>query len=593
MNAVRVVLWASLFWLTIPHELFAQSLEDGMTDLPAAHSAIRSAARTPPPPGPPLRPPNMAWVNAKLAEMTLQDKITQMIIVSYNSGTADDYVLNKTVGGFIFQGNSNLAANIVAATNHLQEITSVPLLFAVDCEAGLGSRVMDATRFPMNMGLASARRTDLAYQQGGVTARECRAVGIHIGFGPVLDVNTEHINPIIGIRSYSENPTLVAQMAQAYMQGANAEGLLCTYKHYPGHGMTTGDTHSSLQTTDISEAELQATHIAPYSTLFASGTVDLVMSSHVWYTALDPGTTPWPATLSTAALTRILRNQLGYTGTVISDSFGMSGLTQACPTYDAVRKAVLAGLDIILTPASYADARNGLYDAVVYGVGGEQIPMSRIDDAVRRILVLKSRAGMPETTTVSASAVPGIISHPDHLAVAREIGIRTITGRIKRPADLPLTSTQSVLVYNLQTNNTIFYRYPETYFNDELTSYLPSAVCQNVPTTISDMTTLVNAAKTKDRVIVASYEWKPTVYTDQDTLVKQLISAGVHPIYVSFGSPYQFYEFPGLQVENFFTAYSSHFESQREMARELVGVGASQGQWPVTVPVKLSRFNLE
>ena len=143
-------------------------------------------------------------------------------------------------------------------------------------------------------------------------------------------------------------------MAQAHVQGANAEGLLCTFKHFPGHGATTGDSHSSLPIVDIPLAELQAKHVAPYATLIGAGMGDLVMSAHVWYPCLDPGVTAWPATLSTPALTDILRTQLGFTGVAISDSYGMSGLRLAAADSDSPRIGVQAGLDIILMPPDVA-----------------------------------------------------------------------------------------------------------------------------------------------------------------------------------------------------------------------------------------------
>lgn len=546
------------------------------------------------PTGPSLRPANLAWINSMVAQMTLDDKVGQMIMPGYSSGTADGFVTTYHVGGFLFSGNSNTAAALVAATNHLQGVTSVPLLFSIDCEAGLGGRCADgeATRFPMNMAAGSAMRPDLVRAQGGVTARECRAVGIQIGFGPVLDVNTEPVNPIIGIRSYSERPELVAQMAGEYVAGANAEGLLCTYKHFPGHGPTTGDSHNGLQTVSITREQLDTIHLAPYSTLFASGTVDLVMSGHLWYTCLDPGTTPWPATISNNALTGVLRNQLGYTGCVISDSYGMAGLLQAAgnSTYNAARMGVQAGLDIVLSPSSIPDAYNGIKDAVV----GGQISMARIDDSVRRILTLKSRAGMPEQTTVSATAYTGVLSHPENLAVAHDIGIRTITTRDIQPQDLPLTTTQSILVYDLSTANTIFYRYPSSYFDTELQAHLPGVQIQSVgqSLTTTQINNLAANALNYDRVIVASYEWHPALYySGQDTLVKRLISQGTHLIYCSFGSPYQYFEFPG--IKNYLCAFSSHYDSQQEMARELVGAGTASGQWPVSVPVTVSHFSIE
>jgi beta-N-acetylhexosaminidase len=504
-----------------------------------------------------------------------------MIMPAYSStAAAEGEIAASRVGGFVFLGNNNLADSILNATNHLQSVTSVPLIFSIDCEAGSGARLTDGTKFPMNMATAATANATLAGQEGRVTARECRAIGVQIGFGPCLDVNTEPVNPIIGIRSYGDNPALVAQMAQAHVQGANAEGLLCTFKHFPGHGATTGDSHSSLPTVTISVDELQTRHVAPYASLIGGGMGDLVMSAHVWYPSLDPGATAWPATLSVPALTGILRNQLGFTGVAISDSYGMSGLRLAAADSDSPRLGVQAGLDIILMPPDAAVARDSLLSAV----GGGQLTLGRIDDSVRRILMLKSRVGMPESTTVSLAAKNAVMQHPDHLAAARDIAARSICSARVQPSDLPLTPAQSVYCIVLNTSEQIFYRYPSGYFTDALKARIPSLDVTTASATITttQRATMVNTAKTYQRVVVANYNWKPTLTGNQAALVQDLLGAGVTVVYSNFGSPYQITQWPAL--ENYFCAFCTHYESQIEMARVLTGESPAPGTWPVAIP---------
>ena len=516
-----------------------------------------------PPPGPPLRPANEAWVEATLAPMSLDEKIGQLIMPQWTAQAAQQ-LRDYRVGGFIFLATAS--PTILNATNSLQGQTTVPLIFSIDCEAGSGARITDGTRFPMNMGLAATRRTDLATLEGRVTARECRAAGVQMGFGPVADVNTEPVNPIIGIRAYSDNPDLVAQMAQAYIDGAHAEGLLCTLKHYPGHGAANGDSHSSLPVVDVTRAQLEAVHLKPYRTLVNAGFADLVMSAHVWYPALDPGPNAWPATLSSVALTDILRTEVGFQGTVISDAFGMAGLQQAATTYDAVRIGVLAGLDIILMPPSVDDAARGLRDAVTSGL----ITTARIDEGVRRILRLKSRVGMPEHTTNSAETLAATIRHPDHLAAAREIGIGTVAAGAVRAGDLPLTASQKILCLTLSGSGQIFYLYDSTSFTQPLAARLPLLDVRQVSTTISSSAAaaIVADSAAYDRVVVASYNWKPRDTTAQESLVQALQAAGRRVVYVSFGSPYREHWYPpGLGT--FLCAFSSHYDSQDAAAQVL------------------------
>ncbi len=511
--------------------------------------------------------------------MTLDEKIGQMIMPVWSSADAAAHVTTYRVGGFCFLANSS--ATIVGATNALQAISPVPLIFSIDCEAGSGARITDGTKMPMNMALAATRDPALATEAGRVTARECRAVGVQIGFGPVLDVNTEPINPIIGIRSYSDDPALVAQMGGVYVDGAGSEGLLCTFKHFPGHGAAAGDSHSSLPTINITESELQAKHVAPYAPLIGAGKGDLVMSAHVWYPCLDPGTTPWPATLSTAAMTGILRTQLNFQGVAISDSYGMTGLLIAANnnTADAARLGVQAGLDVVLMPNSVSAARDGIRNAVTSGT----ITPGRVDDAVRRILILKSRVGMPESTTVPLSLAASTLQAPEHLAVAKSIARKSLCQVRVNPGDLPLTSSQTVLCLTMSASGSIFYQYAISNFTSALQARIPGLVVQTVSTSLTSgqRTTLVNTAKTYQRVVVTSTDWQPVLAASQSALVADLLAAGVRVVYVSFGSPYHIRQWPALQ--NYFTAFCSHFESQAEMARVLTGESAAAGQWPVTI----------
>src|SRR5690606_8647867 len=200
------------------------------------------------------------------------------------------------VGGFIFLGNNQNAADIVDRVNDLQAASPFPLWFSIDAEAGLGTRVADATIYPLLMAFGAANDPVLAAACGRITARECRALGIQVAYAPVLDVNTEPINPIISTRAFSDKPSLPAVLGKALSDGAHEEGILCTFKHYPGHGATAGDSHSSLPLVDVGVETMYAVHIKPYSEILPNNDKDLVMTAHVWYSAFYPDGA-WPATL--------------------------------------------------------------------------------------------------------------------------------------------------------------------------------------------------------------------------------------------------------------------------------------------------------
>ncbi|MEQ8820700.1 MAG: glycoside hydrolase family 3 N-terminal domain-containing protein [Sumerlaeia bacterium] len=529
---------------------------------------------------PALRDPDEAWVEAALAAMTLDQKIGQMIMPQWSPASAPSLMANYHVGGFIFLRVD--AATALNATNTLQQQADFPLWFAVDCEAGAGARITEGTIFPMNMAQAAARDTLLAREQGVVTARECRALGIQIGFGPVLDVNTEPKNPVISIRSSSDDPGLVARMAAAYVEGAASAGMLTTFKHYPGHGHTDLDSHLALPVVTLDCDTVFNTHVKPYETLIGQGLGDLVMSAHVWYPCLDPGTQPWPATLSEAALTGWLREDLGFEGVVISDAFNMAGLQNAISTSDGARIAVQAGMDVILMAPSTADAFNGIKN----GVLGGQLSEERINQSVRRILRLKSKVGLPEATTVPVENLD-ILGAAEHWAGAEAIGEKALSKARVQPGVLPLSTDMDVLVLAFSTNDSIFYRYGSFEFTDPFLTTLPTADVRTVFTNLSDSerAALVARAAIADRVVVTSRTWRPNNSSGQDALLRDLVAIDTPLIYLSFGSPYHDLNVPGL--ENFFCGFSSHYSTQRHAVDVLFGEAEAQAPWPVEVDLGL------
>jgi len=530
--------------------------------------------------GPPLREPDMVWVEDILSSMTLDEKIGQMIMPSAGS-SSESMIDQYHIGGFIFVGNNRQASDLIETTNRLQNYSPCPLLFSIDSEAGLGARVADATIFPLIMAFGATGDPALTEACGHITARESRSLGIQIAFGPVVDVNTEPFNPIISTRSYSDDPYLVTRMARGFIAGARSEGLLCTFKHYPGHGDTYGDSHKDLPLVSATSETLQNVHIRPYRMLAGTGDIDLVMTAHVWYSAAYP-TDPWPATLSPIFLSDILRTDIGYNGLVISDAYTMNGLALAVP--DEEERSVVgveAGLDIILMPPHVSTTFNGIKNAVTSG----RLSESRIDDSVRRILIAKSRAGLPENKLVDPSIYPGVLRHPEHIAKVREVCGKAFTCyRNDLLTSPPLDRTDDVLVLALSARHRIFYRMSSTYFTDPLSGEIPGAVVETVSRSLdpSEHQAFLDQAKTVDKVVVAGYDWYEIASDDQVDLICDLATQETPVIYVSFGAPYHHIQIPG--VDAFYCGYAS-VDAMQELAVEvLLGDREALGKPPVIVP---------
>ncbi|MFH0793461.1 MAG: glycoside hydrolase family 3 protein, partial [bacterium] len=451
---------------------------------------------------PPLREPDMVWVENTLSSMTLDEKIGQLIVTSYHS-SGESLIDQYKVGGFVFLGNNQLASDIVSTVNRLQNYSKYPLWFSIDAEAGLGARLADATKIPLIMGVAAAQSPELTEQCGRLTAEECRALGVQVAYAPVVDVNTEPINPIISTRSYSDDPSTVTTHARAFIAGARSEGLLTTFKHYPGHGATTGDSHSSLPTVSLPMETLQAVHIKPYRDLVGTGDVDLVMTAHVWYSQVDTQQgVPWPATLSPIFLKDVLRTSIGFTGPILSDSYGMQGLALAVP--DESERAVVGietGLDVILNPPDVGLAFTGIKNAVL----SQRITQERINESVRRILIVKSRSGLPENKNVDPNLYPSVLQTPAHVDVVRQVCERGFTRGKNTISEPPISSSDKVLVLSLNASSTIFYRLSSSYFTTPFLQTVDEAsVTTTVSTRVSSATrqSIINLANTMDKVVI-------------------------------------------------------------------------------------------
>jgi beta-N-acetylhexosaminidase len=345
------------------------------------------------------------------------------------STTVERMVAEGRAGG-LYPGPLQLLspAQTAELNRRLQVLAPIPLLIGADLETGLGGvMAAGATGFPTQLGLGAAFSVDLAGRVAAALAREARAVGINTAFGPVLDVNSNPANPIVGPRSFGETPELVAALGQATIDAMQAEHLLACVKHFPGHGATDGDSHLDLPVVSRSLDQLAAVDLAPFRAAFARG-VPAVMTAHVAFPALDPS--GLPATLSPRILTDLLREELGFAGACISDAMSMAAITRSFSPGEASVRAFLAGCDLILTIYGEA-AHAGLLAAARSG----RIPEARLTQSVDRVLALKQRYCRvgPTPPDPAALAVVGSALHRD---LAREAAERAVV--VLSDAGLPL-----------------------------------------------------------------------------------------------------------------------------------------------------------
>jgi beta-N-acetylhexosaminidase len=270
--------------------------------------------------------------------------------------------------------------------------------------------------------VGSAEDSALAEEYGRMVGEELSAVGISIDFAPVLDVNDNPTNPVIGAlgRSFGTTPELVEESALPFIAGLHAAGVIAAGKHFPGHGSTTTDSHKALPFVDKDRAGLEAVDIAPFRAAIESG-IDMIMPAHVVYRALDPS--ELPATLSEPILTGLLRGELGFTGVIVTDDLGMEGIMQIAPPEESGVRAILAGADMLtcvrMTTAGSCQPEmiEQLHQGLMTAAKDGRLPMARIDESVRRILALKAQYNAGPATGDDL----GTIQSPDHFRIIAAI----------------------------------------------------------------------------------------------------------------------------------------------------------------------------
>jgi beta-N-acetylhexosaminidase len=538
-----------------------------------------------------LQAPDNRWVSRTMAKMSLRDKIAQLIHIRVNGrflnradpqfGVLADAVRRSHIGGVIlFAGDVYESAWLL---NDLQSLSELPLLVESDFERGASFRISDTTSFPWSMALGAAGSEDLCYREGAVTAREARALGVHWIFAPVMDVNNNPENPVINIRSYGEDPRLVARLGAAFIRGARDNGVLTTAKHFPGHGDTATDSHIGLAVVPADMPRLESVEMVPFRSAIDAG-VDAIMTAHVAVPKVT-GEADIPATLSPRILTGLLRGTLNFKGIVVTDALEMGGITGRYWTGLACVQALQAGADLLLLPQDTDVAINEVVRAVERG----DLPPARIDESVSRVLQLKTRLGLHRQRTTPLERIPEIVASPASRQLAQEIADRSIT-LLKEDANvLPISPVNPPRIFSLVVSSDSDSN-PGAVFQSELRRRFPAARTEGVDPRIPEdlAARIVRNAAEADVVICAtlvrlgSSRGNLALPESQRTLLDRLVDLGKPVIWIAFGNPYLLRLYP--QVSAYLCTFSYADVSQAAAARALAGEIAVSGKTPVSIP---------
>lgn len=556
-------------------------------------TAISCAPRLGEPALVPGGPDASRWANATLSRMTLKEKIGQMVacrymgrFVSEDSDYLEDLVnlvRQQRIGGLIIFGGE--VYETAYLTNYLQQQSRIPLLIAADLEWGAAMRIDGTTLFPPLMAMAATASEELLYNMGRVTAREARAMGIHMNYAPVVDVNINPDNPIISIRSLGEDPDEVARLAIAFIRGSQEGGLIATAKHFPGHGDTDQDSHSLLPTIKADRKRLDRVELHPFLRAIQAG-VEAIMTAHLSVPALDE-TPNLPATLSYPIMTELLRKNMGFRGLLVTDALGMAGITAFFSAGESAVRAVQAGVDMLLLPPDPKEAIASLVQAVAAG----EISEARLNQSVRKILALKARLGLHRNKLVDINMLSRRVATKEHLAIARQAFEKSVT-LVKNEADvLPLTPGADggkAFVFSLSSDPGDYYA--GITFVREIEKRLP-----DLHSFYADAYTgqeFIDQAREKASearmVIFALFSSLRTAKGSVDLLprhieiVREFCAKPAPVIVFSFGSPYFLRHFP--DVDAYVCLYRNSVEAQQVAVRALFGEIEVSGRLPVSIP---------
>lgn len=531
------------------------------------------------------------WIDTTLAAMGPAEKAAQLVFVRASGMPRHprdpearqllQWVRDLKVGGMVlFHSQRDTVAPML---NQLQEAAAVPLLVAADLERGLDFRIpRGTTPLPYAMAVGATRSQAAARFAGKVTAREARAIGIHWVLAPVADVNSNPANPVINLRSYGEDPELVARLAAAFVRGAHAGGALTSAKHFPGHGDTATDSHLELPVLTGDRQGLEALEWVPFRRAIDAG-VDSVMVAHVAVPAIDPSGAP--ATLSPQLTGGALRRGLGFDGLVATDALEMAGVRSAW-TGEAAVRALQAGADVLLLPDDPRVAVQSVARALAEG----QLDAARLDASVRRVLAAKARLGLHRQRLVDVERVDEAVGRPADVARAVEIAGRAITVVRNDDGVLPLRAEKPLRLLHLELAAPP--RDPGIWspLDDELESRGIPVVTRRLGPEVSPETARQILAEARDasHVLVSSLVWvspdaeTPALSPSQGRLLRGLLADEVPVVFVSFGSPYLLAEIPELRT---YVCAFGHAESTlRATAAALLGEIDVGGKLPITLP---------
>ena len=516
------------------------------------------------------------WVDSIYKTLTFDDKVGQLFMIAAYSNKDETHfkeveklIEENKVGGLIFfQGGPNRQAKL---TNRFQSKSRIPMFIGIDAEWGLSMRLDSTYKYPFNTTLGAIRDLNLIKKVGQNMAKESKRLGIQFNFAPVLDINTNPKNPIIGHRSFGEEKVNVTEHSIALMDGAQSEGIFSTGKHFPGHGDTALDSHYALPLVNFTKERLDLVELYPYKRMFDEGLVS-VMVAHLNIPSVESRAN-WPTSVSYNVVTNLLQKELGFEGLIFTDALNMKAASKFMKPGDIDLEAFLAGNDILLFPENVPLA----YEKICVAYQDSIISDERLDKSVKKILHYKYKSGLNKLKSVDVKNLSKDLITSSKDALQYQLYEHAVTVLKNKDNIFPIKNLNQKIAY--------------VKLGDDVNSAFVSTLkkyTEITEVTSNNIDTLNVKLKDFNTVIVGYHKsdkaWKKHDLSETELLWLQKIAENNVVIFDAFSKPYSLSPITNFDgIEAVVMSYQNADIAQEVSAELLFGAIASQGKLPVTI----------
>jgi beta-N-acetylhexosaminidase len=519
------------------------------------------------------------WVDSILNSMTIDQKMGQLFMIqaysnldTVHENKIKEMIQKYHVGNLIFMQGT--PSKQVQLTNTYQSLSKIPLMIGFDGEWGLDMRLQNTYKFPWNMTLGAIQDNTLIRKFGEHLGRHAKRVGIHVNFAPVVDINTNPLNPIIGNRSFGEDKQNVTQKAIAFSQGMQSEGVLANAKHFPGHGDTATDSHLKLPVLTFNRQRLDSVELYPYKRVFDAGMAS-VMTAHLSIPVLESNP-KLPTSLSPSVVTDLLKEKLGFLGLIFTDGLNMKGAADYSSSAEIDLAAVLAGNDVLLIPQDVPATISLMKNSIQTGA----LSPERIDESVRKILLAKYKVGLHLYKPIDTLNLVKDLNTIEDEVLHRKLVKNSITIIKNKKNILPVEDLKKhkKIAYVALGDDT------GDQFLDALAKYSKIHKVDS-----NNLNEVLDTLKDFDLVVVGfhksnAHPWKSYEFSNQELVWLHEISRKNKTILTVFASPYSLLNIKSFtNLEVVLVAYQNSEIAQEITAQTIFGAIEATGKLPVSI----------